>query len=582
MPSIIIAISFRGINKIRDKSLPESPQQIMTRQIFTDEQKLTNYMDELTLKVKSTHRFNYYFAYDIYQKIDAWLQDFPKVAPTIIPISGSIKNNNIQSYLFYSFKGGHLMNMTIYLNGYGAGEGTHVSVYLQLMKGPHDNILQQSGHWPLRGTFTINLLNNFHDDYHFITNITYTANMPSACSISKPEDDVAGDGWGKPKFLSHDNILQDDIYYNYFLLFFKISYDNEYPIAPLVLEFNVIKKVAKGKHWFINSRPFYAFAEGYLMFLRIGHYINTEYISLHLMKGPYDDKLDQSGRWPLKGMFTVELFNEFGAQVQLIFDSYSCDQCTNRVINNDPTEGWFVFYDSTSPSIFNNSFKISYEYSGPSTLPVTFMVPNFTEKIKSKKIFSYPFFAFNKGYLMFVSIYAAGADDGEGDHVSIYLYLVKGPFDDNLEQSGHWPLRGTFTIELINQFNNSDHYSRMIQFHQLLHGRHAERDLTEFIAIRRFGLSQFISHKTLHHHRYSYYKDDSIYFRASYKHSEPPYQIAPVTFKITNFSQWLQNKEKWYSTPFFTSIEGYQMCLRVDAFGYNECILVPVSHERST
>ena len=60
---------------------------------------------------------------------------------------------------------------------------------------------------------------------------------------------------------------------------------------------------------------------------------------------------------------------------------------------------------------------------------------------------------------------AAGYDRGEGTHVSVFLYLMKGSHDDELEQSGHWPLRGTFTIELLNQKIDYDHYSRMVQLH---------------------------------------------------------------------------------------------------------------------
>ena len=67
-----------------------------------------------------------------------------------------------------------------------------------------------------------------------------------------------------------------------------------------------------------------------------------------------------------------------------------------------------------------------------------------------------------------MQVYAAGYGDGEGTHVSVFLHLMKGPHDDKLEQSGHWPLRGTFTIELLNQLNDSDHYSHIVLFHDYL------------------------------------------------------------------------------------------------------------------
>ena len=56
-----------------------------------------------------------------------------------------------------------------------------------------------------------------------------------------------------------------------------------------------------------------------------------------------------------------------------------------------------------------------------------------------------PFIAFNGGYQMcLIRIEAAGDGEGEGTHVSVYLYLMKGLHNDELEQSGQRP----YTIEL--------------------------------------------------------------------------------------------------------------------------------------
>ena len=55
---------------------------------------------------------------------------------------------------------------------------------------------------------------------------------------------------------------------------------------------------------------------------------------------------------------------------------------------------------------------------------------------------------------MCLRVDAAGDSEGEGTQVSVYLYLMKGPYDNELEQSGHWPLRGSFTIKLLHKFND--------------------------------------------------------------------------------------------------------------------------------
>ena len=91
--------------------------------------------------------------------------------------------------------------------------------------------------------------------------------------------------------------------------------------------------------------------------------------------------------------------------------------------------------------------------------PVTFKVNKFFHWLKSKvNWYSSSFFAFAERYQFYLKINAAG---GTGTHVSVYLYLLKGPYNDKLQQS---QLRGTFTIELLNQLYDSVHHSSTIKF----------------------------------------------------------------------------------------------------------------------
>ena len=53
----------------------------------------------------------------------------------------------------------------------------------------------------------------------------------------------------------------------------------------------------------------------------------------------------------------------------------------------------------------------------------------------------------------------------DDNYVNIFLVLMKGPHDDNIQQSGKWPLRGRFAIELLNQLSYTDnHYSNELIF----------------------------------------------------------------------------------------------------------------------
>ena len=127
-------------------------------------------------------------------------------------------------------------------------------------------------------------------------------------------------------------------------------------------------------------------------------------------------------------------------------------------------------------------------------------------------------------------------------------------------------MRGTFTTELLNPLNDSDHYSHILQFHHYHCSRCTNRVLKDIETTVAYDDAQFISHNTLlHHSNNSYCNNDSLIFRITYEDMETPYQVAPVTFKLTKFSYWC--KIYWYSNSFFAFKEGYQFCLKVNAAG---------------
>lgn len=120
---------------------------------------------------------------------------------------------------------------------------------------------------------------------------------------------------------------------------------------------------------------------------------------------------------------------------------------------------------------------------GDQITPVILKMAEYKMKQKeNKQWFSEPFFTHIQGYKMRLSAVAAGVEDGKGSHLSLYLYLMKGPHDDTLK----WPLRETFEVKLMNQIGKADHHSIIITFEAPNHDHS-----------RGKGHSKFISNKDL-------------------------------------------------------------------------------------
>ena len=153
--------------------------------------------------------------------------------------------------------------------------------------------------------------------------------------------------------------------------------------------------------------------------------------------------------------------------------------------------------------------------------PVIIKISNITKKLEDKHQWSsVPFFAFENGYQMCQGVYVAGFDSGEDTHISVYLYLMKGAYDDDLQELGYWPMRGTFTIELLNQLFNFDHHIHHVTFDSNICEGCANRVMNDSIVQRGWGKPQFIPHTSLNLSNNTYLLNDTLYFRISYQHMQ--------------------------------------------------------------
>ena len=117
---------------------------------------------------------------------------------------------------FYSHVGGYKMCLRVYTNGCSDVRGTHISLYVYLMKSEHDHLLE----WPFRGTVHIEILNQLVDDEHYTEKITFNCRELKNYN-SRAKSSLGVTGLGKSKFISQNELgyttncqyLKDDSLY---------------------------------------------------------------------------------------------------------------------------------------------------------------------------------------------------------------------------------------------------------------------------------------------------------------------------------------------------------------------------------
>ena len=132
--------------------------------------------------------------------------------------------------------------------------------------------------------------------------------------------------------------------------------------------------------------------------------------------------------------------------------------------------------------------------------PVIVKLPDFTMN-KSNKTdwYSDPFFTHHQGYRMRLNVVPAGWNESEGHYMSVYLYILEGPFDHLLR----WQLRGRFQVTLLNQVCDSMHHSVAFRIH-------ADRSQSRAF----WYCEEFISYEELHEvsGTCQYLKSDCLFF----------------------------------------------------------------------
>ncbi len=128
----------------------------------------------------------------------------------------------IQSESFYTSQYGYRLCASVFLNGNGPGEGTHLSLYVKILPGEYDNILE----WPFRLPITLQLVDQCFDPEKRQHVVESFVPNPAWKHFLKPARDSEGMGFGYPKFISHDALRNHGTFLKEDTLFIKIKVDN--------------------------------------------------------------------------------------------------------------------------------------------------------------------------------------------------------------------------------------------------------------------------------------------------------------------------------------------------------------------
>ena len=105
---------------------------------------------------------------------------------------------------FYTSVDGYKLQLSVVANGKGSGAGTHLTLYVRLMKGDNDDKLS----FPLNATITVQILNILSDSNHRERTIDHY-NAPIEYRTRITEKDTAPRGMGNTQFISHTELLDN-------------------------------------------------------------------------------------------------------------------------------------------------------------------------------------------------------------------------------------------------------------------------------------------------------------------------------------------------------------------------------------
>ena len=132
----------------------------------------------------------------------------------------------------------------------------------------------------------------------------------------------------------------------------------------------------------------------------------------------------------------------------------------------------------------------------PTTPPFYFAIFNFSYlKITNQRWLSDPFYSHPGGYKMVISVYPGGFKNTTKSHMSVYITLRRGEFDDQLQ----WPFNGEITIETFNRSREQWSEQKVIEMSQEVCGVDYVSKTKNF-QNAEWGEPKYISHTEVQSH----------------------------------------------------------------------------------
>ncbi|XP_019854917.1 PREDICTED: kinectin-like [Amphimedon queenslandica] len=218
--------------------------------------------------------------------------------------------------------------------------------------------------------------------------------------------------------------------------------------------------------------------------------------------------------------------------------------------------------------------KLSDDSGGPHTPPVEVLMTSFASHHKSNKHWYSPgFYSHHNGYKLCLRVRANGESEGSETHLSIYIHLMRGEYDDTLK----WPVRGRVNLELFKRKHDKNHFAGKIEFNndsnpeatgRVINGILLRSGTAAFVGE---GGATFIPQGLLFK---DYVKDDSIRIRITSVDLSGQGNSLPVSFatngcifefRVNNFSALKKYNGSYVSDHFYTHEEeqGYSFVLMV-------------------